>query len=101
MNVKSLLAAAAVVSVASVGSTAFANNFFDTGYETQLAQAPRVNSSARVATDAGYMSRSDIPTAVKADATSRTRADVRAETISARNSVEARAARDLYVGGAQ
>ncbi len=98
MNVKSLLLAAVV---ASVGSSAFANNFFDTDYETQLAQAPRMSTSARVATDAGYLSRSDIPTSAKAEATSRTRADVRVETISARNSAEARAARDLYVGGAQ
>lgn len=97
MNVKSLLLAAAI---ASVGSPAFANNYFEPSFETQLAQAPRVNSGARVATDAGYMSRSDIPTAVKAEATTRARADVRAETISARNSAEARAARDLYVGGA-
>jgi hypothetical protein len=44
---------------------------------------------------------SDIPTAAKADAATRSRAQVRAETISARNSADARAARDLYLGGAQ
>jgi hypothetical protein len=100
MNVKSLLLAAAVVaSVASLTSNASANNFFETVAETQVAQAP--NRSARVATDAGYMARSDIPTAAKADAATRSRAQVRAETISARNSADARAARDLYLGGAQ
>ena len=94
MNIKSLLLTSAVAAVASIGSTAFANNFFETGYETQLAQAP--GSSARVATDAGFMKREDINTAAKL-----TRAEVRAETVKALANGEARALRDTYVGGAQ
>lgn len=96
MNVKSLLLAAVV---ASVGSTAFANNYFDDGFQTQVAQAP--SRTARVATDAGYMARSDIPTSVKAEPATRSRAEVRAETVQSVRSGEARAQRDLYVGGAQ
>jgi hypothetical protein len=96
MNVKSLLLAAVV---ASVGSTAFANNYFDDGFQTQVAQTP--SRSARVATDAGFMARSDIPTTAKAAPATRTRAEVRAEAIQASRSAEARAMRDLYVGGAQ
>jgi len=96
MNVKSLLLAAVV---ASVGSTAFANNYFDDGFQTQVAQAP--SRSARVATDAGYMARSDIPTSVKAEPSTRSRAEVRAETVQWVRTGEARAQRDLYVGGAQ
>ncbi len=97
MNVKSLLLAAVV---ASVGSTAFANNYFDDGFQTQVAQAPN-RTTARVATDAGYMARSDIPTSVKAEPSTRSRAEVRAETVQSSRSGEARAQRDLYVGGAQ
>lgn len=96
MNVKSLLLAAAI---ASVGSTAFANNYFDDGFQTQLAQA--ASRSARVATDAGYMARSDIPTSVKAAPATRSRTEVRAETVQSSRNGEARALRDLYVGGAQ
>ena len=96
MNVKALLLAAVVASVA--GST-FANNF-DNGIETQTAQMPR--TGARVATDGGYLSRSDIPTAVKATSVDgRSRAEVRAETVKSLANGEARALRDLYVGGAQ
>ena len=95
MNVKSLLLAAVV---ASVGSTAFANNYFD-DFQTQVAQAPSRN--ARVATDAGYMARSEIPTSVKAEPATRSRAEVRAETVQSLRNGEARALRDLYVGGAQ
>ena len=99
MNVKSLLLAAAVAtSVASVGSTAFANNYFD-DFQTQVAQAP--SRSARVATDAGFMARSDIPTSVKAEPATRSRAEVRAETVQSLRNGEARALRELYVGGAQ
>ena len=95
MNVKSLLLAAAI---ASVGSTAFANNYFD-DFQTQVAQAP--SNTARVATDAGYMARSDIPTSVKAAPATRSRTEVRAETVQSSRNGEARALRDLYVGGAQ
>jgi len=96
MNVKSLLLAAVV---ASVGSTAFANNFFDNAFETQVAQAP--TQSARVATDAGFMARSDIPTAFKAEPSTVTRAEVRAETVKTLRNGDARVLRDLYTGGAQ
>ena len=95
MNVKSLLLAAAI---ASVGSTAFANNYFD-DFQTQVAQAP--SNTARVATDAGYMARSDIPTSVKSAPATRSRTEVRAETVQSSRNGEARALRDLYVGGAQ
>mgnify|MGYP000420889056 CR=1 FL=1 len=95
MNVKSLLLAAAI---ASVGSTAFANNYFD-DFQTQVAQAP--SNTVRVATDAGYMARSDIPTSVKAAPATRSRTEVRAETVQSSRNGEARALRDLYVGGAQ
>jgi hypothetical protein len=97
MNVKSLLLAAVVAS--SVGSTAFANNYFDDGVQTQVAQV--TSRSARVATDAGYMARSDIPTSVKAEPATRSRAEVRAETVQSLRNGEARAQRDFYVGGAQ
>ena len=96
MNVKSFFLAAVF---ASVGSTAFANNYFNDGFETQVAQAS--SQSARVATDAGFMSRSNIPTAFKVEPSTVTRAEVRAETVKALNNGEARAMRDLYIGGAQ
>ena len=100
MNVKSLLLVAAVaISAASVGSTAFANNYFDDGFQTQVAQA--ASRSARVATDAGYMARSDIPSSVKAEPATYSRAEVRAETVQSLRNGEARVLRDLYVGGAQ
>ena len=99
MNVKSLLLAAAI---ASVGSTAFANNYFDDGFETQVAQAAKAPSqSPRVATDAGFMARSDIPTASKAEPSTVTRAEVRAETVKTLRNGEARALREFYNGGAQ
>lgn len=95
MNIKSLLLAAVV---ASAGSTAFANNYFD-DFQTQVAQAP--SRSTLVATDAGYMARSDIPTSVKTEPAIRSRAEVRTETVQSLRNGEVRALRDLYVGGAQ
>lgn len=104
MNVKSLLLAAAVASV-SVG--AFANNY-DNGAEFQVAQlsAPsQVNSRAAgraASVQNAYQSRSDINPFVAVDKSdTRTRAEVRAETIRALNSGEARALRAAYAGGAQ
>jgi len=47
------------------------------------------------------MARSDIPTSVKAEPSTRSRAEVRAETVQLVRTGEARAQRDLYVGGAQ
>ena len=96
MNIKSLLLAAVV---ASAGSTAFANNYFDDGFEAQVAQATR--QSAPVATDAGFMARSNIPTAFKVEPSTVTRAEVRAEAVKALHNGEARAMRDLYTGSAQ
>ena len=104
MNVKSLLLAAAVASV-SVG--AFANNY-DNGAELQVAQlsAPsQARSTAAVRTPAVetlYSSRSDISPYIAVDKSdTRTRAEVRAETIRALNSGEARALRSAYAGSAQ
>lgn len=99
MNIKSLLLAAVV---ASVGSTAFANNYFDEGFETQVAQVVKTPSqSARVATDAGFMARSDIPTGFKSEPSTVSRAEVRAETVKTLRNGDARVLRDLYTGGAQ
>lgn len=104
MNVKSLLLAAAVASI-SVG--AFANNY-DNGAEYQVAQlsAPsQARSTSGVRTPEAsvlYSSRSDINPFVAADKSdTRTRAEVRAETIRALNNGEARALRAAYAGGAQ
>ena len=106
MNVKSLLLAAAV---ASVSAGAFANNY-DNGAEFQLAQlsAPsQARSSSAAATrtvsvPSAYQSRSDINPFVSADKSdTRSRAEVRAETLRALNSGEARALRAAYAGGAQ
>ena len=104
MNAKSLLLAAAV---ASMTGSAFANNY-DHGGDFQVAQmsAPSpARSSALVRTPASevlYSSRSDISPSVAVDKSdTRTRAQVRAETIRALNSGEARALRSSYGGSAQ
>lgn len=104
MNVKSLLLAAAVASV-SVG--AFANNY-DNGAEyqvTQLSAPSQARSTAAVRTpsvESMYQSRSDINPFVAVDKSdTRSRAEVRAETIRALNSGEARALRSAYSGSAQ
>lgn len=108
MNVKSLLLAAAVAASATmVAGTAVANNY-DNGAEYQVSQvsAPApARSSAAVRTpsvQSAYQSRSDIYPFVAADKSdTRTRAEVRAETIRALNSGEARALRSAYAGSAQ
>ena len=107
MNVKSLLLSAAVAAVATVSVGAFANNY-DNGAEYQVAQlsAPsqaRSTMPARTpAVETLYQSRSDINPFVAVDKNdTRTRADVRAETIRALNSGEARALRSAYAGSAQ
>lgn len=104
MNVKSLLLAAVV---ATVAGSAFANNF-DNGAEYQVAQlsAPSQARSSAVArtpaVETMYSSRSDINPFVAADKSdTRSRAEVRAETIRALNNGEARALRSAYAGGAQ
>ena len=104
MNVKSLLLAAAV---ASISAGAFANNY-DNGGEYQVTQmsAPsqaRSTSAARTPEPSTlYSSRSDINPFVAVDKSdTRTRAEVRAETIRALNNGEARALRAAYAGGAQ
>jgi hypothetical protein len=103
MNVKSLLLAAAVASI-SVG--AFANNY-DNGAEFQVAQAStpsqsRMTSARAAAVQNAYQSRSDINPFVAVDKTdTRTRAEVRAETVRALNNGEARALRAAYAGSAQ
>lgn len=102
MNVKSLLLAAAVAS--SFAGSAFANNYID-GAEVQVAQlsAPAVRTTARVAaTEQLYTSRSDISAYVPVNTNdTRTRAEVRAETIRALNSGEARALSSAYAGSAK
>ncbi len=102
MNVKSLLLAAVV---ASFGGAAFANNYVDVA-EFQVAQlsapAARSTMARSPSVESAYQSRSDINPFVAVDKTdTRTRAEVRAETIRYLNSGEARAARSVYVGGAQ
>lgn len=104
MNVKSLLLAAVV---ASVAGSVYANNY-DNGAELQVAQlsAPsQVGSRAAARTASvqnAYQSRSDINPFVAVDKSdTRTRAEVRAETIRALSSGEARALRAAYAGGAQ
>ena len=104
MNVKSLLLAAAV---ASIAGSAFANNY-DNGAEyqvTQLSAPSQARSSAAARTPAVetlYSSRSDINPFVAVDKSdTRSRAEVRAETIRALNSGEAGALRAAYAGGAQ
>ncbi len=104
MNVKSLLLAAVV---ASVAGSVYANNY-DNGAEFQVAQlsAPsqaRSTAAARTpSVESLYQSRSDINPFVAVDKSdTRTRAEVRAETIRALNSGEARALRAAYAGSAQ
>jgi hypothetical protein len=101
MNIKSLLLASVV---ATVAGSAFANNY-DNG-ELQVAQlsapAARATTRATVAPQVVYSSRSDISPYVVSNTTdNRTRAEVRAEAVSFNKSGEARAARALYAGGAQ
>lgn len=108
MNVKSLLLAASVAASANfVAGSALANNY-DNGAEfqvTQLSAPSQARSTAAVRTPAVetlYQSRSDINPFVAVDKSdTRTRAEVRAETIRALNSGEARALRSAYAGGAQ
>ncbi len=104
MNVKSLLLAAAVASIAA--GSACANNY-DNGAEFQVAQmsAPstaRGTASRMASVENAYQSRSDINPFVAVDKSdTRSRAEVRAETIRALQSGEASALRAAYVGGAQ
>jgi hypothetical protein len=104
MNVKSLLLAAAVASIAT--GSAFANNY-DNGAEFQVAQlsAPsqaRSTTARTPSVEIMYQSRSDINPFVAVDKSdTRTRAEVRAETIRALQSGEARALRSAYAGSAK
>ena len=104
MNVKCLLLAAAV---APISAGAFANNY-DNGGEyqvTQMSAPSQARSTSAVRTPEPstlYSSRSDINPFVAVDKSdTRTRAEVRAETIRALNNGEARALRAAYAGGAQ
>ena len=103
MNVKSLLLAAVV---ASVAGSVYANNY-DNGAEFQVAQMStpsqaRVTTARTPSVESLYQSRSDINPFVAADKSdTRTRAEVRAETIRALQSGEARALRSAYAGSAQ
>ena len=99
MNIKSLLLASVV---ATVAGSAFANNFDFAEVQVAQLNAPTVRSAARApSTEAVYTARNDATPFVSGSSDMKSRADVRAETINYLKSGEARAARSVYVGGAQ
>ncbi len=102
MNTKSVLIATLF---AAVAGSAFASDYTATAGnpEVQIAQST-ARSTVRASVVAGARStpRSDeVAAAPAGKADTRTRAEVRAETAAYNNGGEARAARLLYIGGAQ